>query len=162
MRRRARAMLRKIEADIDVDEPIGELSTGQEQVVQIAAAVGTDAQVIVMDEPTSSLSSHESEHLFHLLAHLKERGITVIYVSHRMEEIFQLCDAVTVLRDGRRVATEETSGTNPDRVIHQMIGRDVVSGTPEHLSRQLGDELLRVENLASPEKFNNVSFALRA
>src|SRR5438270_12397528 len=94
MRGRARAMLRKIEADIDVDEPIGELSTGQEQVVQIAAAVGTDAQVIVMDEPTSSLSSHESEHLFHLLAHLKERGITVLYVSHRMEEIFQLCDAV--------------------------------------------------------------------
>ena len=119
MRRRARAMLRKIEADIDVDEPIGELSTGQEQVVQIAAAVGTDAQVIVMDEPTSSLSSHESEHLFHLLAHLKEHGITVIYVSHRMEEIFQLCDAVTVLRDGRRVATEKIVATNPDRVVHR-------------------------------------------
>ena len=162
MRARARAMLREIEADLDVDQPIGELSTGQEQIVQIAAAVGTRAQIIVMDEPTSSLSAHESEHLFHLLAHLKQRGITVIYISHRMEEVFQLCDRVTVLRDGCHVATEKTSETNPDRVIHQMIGRDVVSGTPKHLAPQIGEQVLRVENLASPGKFKNVSFALRA
>src|SRR6266566_6498777 len=106
LREQARAMLREIEADLDVDQPIGQLSTGQEQIVQIAAAVGTGAQIIVMDEPTSSLSAHESEHLFQLLAHLKQRGITVMYISHRMEEIFQLCDLVTVLRDGCHVATE--------------------------------------------------------
>ena len=162
MRQRARAMLREIEADIDVDRPIGELSTGQEQIVQIAAAVGTNAQVIVMDEPTSSLSAHESEHLFHLLGHLPERGITVIYVSHRMEEIFRLCDAVTVLRDGRHVATDNTAETNPDRVIHQMIGREVISHTPQHLVRSPGPEVLRVENLTSPGKFKDVSFTLRA
>jgi ABC-type sugar transport system ATPase subunit len=115
-----------------------------------------------MDEPTSSLSAHESEHLFHLLAHLKQRRITVIYISHRMEEIFRLCDQVTVLRDGRHVATEQTSTTNADRVIHQMIGRDVVSGTPKHLTNQIGDPVLRVENLASPGKFRNVTFELRA
>ena len=162
MRERARGMLREIEADLDVDQRIGELSTGREQIVQIAAAVGTRARIIVMDEPTSSLSAHDSEQLFHLLAHLRQRGITVIYISHRMEEIFRLCDRVTVLRDGRHVATEDASGTNPDRVIHQMIGRDVVSGTPAHLSRQPGDPVLRVQNLASPGKFKNVSFALRA
>jgi len=162
MRQRARGMLREIEADIDVDRPIGELSTGQEQIVQIAAAVGTNARVIVMDEPTSSLSAHESEHLFHLLAHLKERGITVIYVSHRMEEVFRLCDSVTVLRDGRHVVTETIRETNPDRVIHQMIGREVVSHTPQHLSRDLGPDLLRVENLISVGKFRNVSISLRA
>src|SRR5262245_13664385 len=109
MRDQARAMLDAIEADLDVSAPIAELSTAQEQLVQIAAAVGTHASIIVMDEPTSSLSAHESEHLFHLLARLKQRGITVIYVSHRMEEIFRLCDAVTVLRDGRHVATESVS-----------------------------------------------------
>jgi len=162
MRERARTMLREIEADLDIDQPIGQLSTGQEQIVQIAAAVGTDAQIIVMDEPTSSLSAHESEHLFHLLTHLKQRSITVIYISHRMEEIFRLCDQVTVLRDGRHVATEKTLATNPDRVIHQMIGREVISGTPKHLARELGDPVLRVENLASPGKFRNVSFALHA
>ena len=162
MRDEAHTMLDEIEADIDVDRPIGQLSTGQEQIVQIAAALGTHAQVIVMDEPTSSLSAHESEHLFKLLAHLKERGITVIYVSHRLEEIFRLCDAVTVLRDGRHVATERVADTNRDRIIHQMIGREVVSHTPKHLSRPLGDEVLRVETLTSPGKFNNVSFSLRA
>src|SRR5262245_62040077 len=107
MHRQARAMLTEIEAEFDVTTPIRELSTAQEQLVQIAAAVGTHAKIIVMDEPTSSLSAHESEHLFHLLGQLKQRGITVIYVSHRMEEIFRLCDTITVLRDGRHVATEK-------------------------------------------------------
>src|SRR5688500_343697 len=104
MRDLAQQMLDTIEADLPVDAPISELTTGQEQMVQIAAAVGLDAKVIVMDEPTSSLSARESEHLFHLLAKLKQRKITVIYVSHRMDEIFRLCDRVSVLRDGRHVA----------------------------------------------------------
>ena len=162
MRDRARGMLREIEADLDVDQPIGLLTTGQEQMVQIAAALGVNARVIVMDEPTSSLSAGESEHLFHLLGHLKQRGITVLYVSHRMEEIFRLCDTVTVLRDGRHVATEKSAATNQDRVIHQMVGREVVAVTPQHLDRAPGEELLRVENLSSPGKFERVSFSLRA
>jgi len=157
----ARAMLREIESDMDVTVPIAQLSTAQEQLVQIAAAIGTHAQIIVMDEPTSSLSAHESEHLFHLLGKLKQRGITVIYVSHRMEEIFRLCDTVTVLRDGRHVATGPVSETSNERVIHQMVGRDVVFQTPQHLSRELGEELLRMENLSSPGKFKNLSFTLR-
>jgi ABC-type sugar transport system ATPase subunit len=162
MRDKARAMLREIEANIDVDRLMGALSTGQEQLVQIAAAVGVNARVIVMDEPTSSLSAHESEHLFKLLAVLKARRITVIYVSHRMEEIFRLCDTVTVLRDGRHVATEKVSQTNPDRMIHQMVGREIKQYTSRHLDQQLGPELLRVENLSSPGKFKDVSFRLHA
>jgi ABC-type sugar transport system ATPase subunit len=162
MASRAQTMLREIEADIDVRLPISQLSTGQEQMVQIAAALGTNAQVIIMDEPTSSLSAHESEHLFGLLGHLRLRGITVIYVSHRMEEIFRLCDTITVLRDGRHVATEKISETNPDRVIHQMIGREAAAFSPQHLSQSLGDEVLRVENLCSPGKFQNITFTLRA
>jgi ABC-type sugar transport system ATPase subunit len=162
MREQARSMLREIGAEMDVDQPIGELTTGQEQMVQIAAAVGTDAQVIIMDEPTSSLSVRESERLFDLLRHLKERRITVLYISHRMEEIFQLCDTITVLRDGRHVATENTTETTPDRVIHQMIGREVLFHEPKHLARPLGPELLRVANLNSPGKFSHISFTLRA
>ena len=162
MRQQARDMLNEIEADFDVDWPISRLSTGQEQLVQIAAALGTKASVIVMDEPTSSLSVRESEHLFELLGKLKQRGITVIYVSHRLEEIFRLCDAVTVLRDGRHVATEPIQVTSPDRIIHQMVGREVKQYTSQHLQREPGQELLRVENLSSPAKFNNVSFTLRA
>lgn len=162
MRDRARAMLAEIGAEFDVDQPIGQLSTGQEQLVQIAAAVGTGARVIVFDEPTSSLSVAESEHLFKLLGDLKARGITVLYVSHRMEEIFRLCDAITVLRDGRHVATEKIPETSHDRVIHQMIGREVLTHEPAHLAHEPGEELLRVEGLTSPGKFRDVSFTLRA
>jgi ABC-type sugar transport system ATPase subunit len=162
MRNEARAMLDEIEANISVDVPISELSTAQEQMVQIAAALGTRAQVIVMDEPTSSLSVRESEHLFRLLDKLKQRGITVIYVSHRFEEIFRLCDAVTVLRDGRIVGTEKVSETNTEHLIHQMVGREVTQYTSQHLQRPPGEELLRVENLSSPGKFTRVSFTLRA
>jgi ABC-type sugar transport system ATPase subunit len=162
MREQARSMLEQIETEFDVDLPINRLSTGQEQLVQIAAALGTKAQVIVMDEPTSSLSVRESEHLFHLLAKLKQRGMTVIYVSHRLEEIFRLCDAVTVLRDGRHVATEPITATNPDRIIHQMVGREVKQYTSSHLQKEPGEELLRVENLCSPGKFSDVNFTLRA
>lgn len=162
MREKARGMLRAIEANIDVDRLMGTLSTGQEQLVQIAAALGVNARVIVMDEPTSSLSAHESEHLFKLLAQLKQRQITVLYVSHRMEEIFRLCDTVTVLRDGRHVATEKVSETNAERMIHQMVGREVKQYTSRHLERQLGPELLRVEDLSSPGKFSDLSFRLHA
>ena len=161
MRERARAMLAEIEAPLDVDTPMSRLSTAQEQLVQIAAALGVNAQVIVMDEPTSSLSVAESEHLFKLLAQLKRRGLTVIYVSHRMEEIFRLCDAVTVLRDGKHVATQKIFETNNDALIHQMVGREVVAITPRHLEQQPGEEVLRVENLSSPGKFENISFTLR-
>src|SRR5438034_276287 len=111
--------------------------------------------------PTSSLSVRESEHLFGLLAKLKKGGITVIYVSHRLEEIFRLCDAVTVLRDGRHVSTEAIAATNRERIIHQMVGREVKQYTSQHLQRPLGQELLRVENLSAPGKFNGVSFSLR-
>src|SRR5258707_1958564 len=162
MREQAKAMLDEIEADLDVDRPISQLSTGQEQMVQIAAALGTRAQVIIMDEPTSSLSVRESEHLFELMGKLKQRGITVIYVSHRLEEIFRLCDSVTVLRDGRHVVTETITVTNPDRIIHQMVGREVKQYTSQHLQRPLGEEVLLAQELASPGDFANVSFILRA
>src|ERR1044071_9041656 len=162
MRERARSMLQEIEAAFDVDIQISRLSTGQEQLVQIAAALGTNAKVIVMDEPTSSLSIRESQHLFDLLAKLKKRGITVIYVSHRLEEIFKLCDAVTVLRDGQHVATQPITATNPDHIIHQMVGREVKQYTSQHLTRDLGESLLRVEGLTSPGKFNNINFTVRA
>ncbi|MEP6664202.1 MAG: sugar ABC transporter ATP-binding protein, partial [Verrucomicrobiota bacterium] len=161
LREKSRAMLQEIGADLDVDQPISSFSTAQEQMVQIAAAIGVQAKIIVMDEPTSSLSVRESEQLFALIQKLKQRGITVIYVSHRMEEIFRLCDAITVLRDGRHITTERVAETNQERVIHQMVGREVIFQEPKHLANELGGELLRVENLSSPGKFSNVSFTLR-
>ena len=108
-RRRAEALLAETGTRLDVEQTFGTLAIGQRQMVQIAAAVGGGARIIVFDEPTSSLSQAEAERLFELIERLKARGVTCIYVSHRMPEIFRLCDAVTVLRDGRHVATRPTS-----------------------------------------------------
>ena len=162
LRRRARTLLAEIGADIDPAAIIGTLSTGREQLVQIAAAVGTGARVIVMDEPTSSLSLGETRELFRLVRALKARGITLIYVSHRLEEIFELCDAVTVLRDGRHVATEPIAATNPHRIVTQMIGRELLIRELAHLQRPPGAERLQVENLSSPGKFRGINFSVRA
>jgi len=162
LRTRAAAMLATIGADIDPDAIIGTLSTGHEQLVQIAAAVGTGAKVIVMDEPTSSLSASETAELFKLVRQLKARGITLIYVSHRLEELFALCDNITILRDGRHVATEKISETTPHRVVTQMIGRELLIATPNHLAREPGAERLRVESLASPGQFSDITLSVRA
>src|SRR3954463_3591044 len=162
LREKARAMLATIGSTIDPDAIIGTLSTGQEQLVQIAAAVGTGAKVLVMDEPSSSLSASETHELFRLVRELKSRGITLIYVSHRLEELFALCDHITVLRDGKHVATERIADTTPQRVVTQMIGRELLFTTPNHLAKPLGEERLRVEKLTSPGKFRGIDLSVRA
>jgi ABC-type sugar transport system ATPase subunit len=162
LRARARAMLATIGSTIDPDARVGALSTGQEQLVQIAAAVGTGAQIIVMDEPTSSLSAGETRELFRLIRELKARGLTLVYVSHRMEELFALCETITVLRDGQHVTTEAIAATTPSRVVSQMIGRELVARTPAHLSREPGPVRLSVRGLASPPRFAGIDLAVRA
>ena len=153
--------MNEIEANIDVDKPLVQLTTGQEQMVQIAAAVGVNARIIIFDEPTSSLSVNESEHLFKLINRLKGRGVTIVYVSHRMDEIFKICDSISVLRDGKHVATELIANTNRDRVIRQMVGREVLTRRPKHLDLEPGEEILRIKNLSSIGKFENISFSVR-
>jgi ABC-type sugar transport system ATPase subunit len=162
MRRQAESMLGAIEAHIDVQRRVGELTTGQQQMLQIATAVGTGAKVIVFDEPTSSLSQHEAEKLYELIGRLRDQGVTSIYVSHRMEEIFRLCDAVTILRDGTHVATRPIGDLTQSSLVQMMIGRSLEEYFPSHIHAQIGQELLRVEGLSSPGKFEGLSFTLRA
>ena len=160
--RRAAAMLAAIDAKLDLGRRVGGLTVGQQQLVQIAAAVGSGARVIVFDEPTSSLSQHEAERLFDLMARLRERGVTCIYVSHRMPEIFRLCDSVTVLRDGAHVATRPISALDEATLVQLMIGRRLEEYFPAHVGKEPAEELLRVEGLTSPGRFEDVSFTLRA
>src|SRR5215218_6975723 len=162
MARQARQMLAATGADIDVNQIVRELTIGQQQVVQIAAAIGRGARVIVFDEPTSSLSQHEAERLYELIVRLRQQGVTAIYVSHRMDEIFRLCDAVTVLRDGRHVETAPMSAVDRGRLVEMMIGRRLEEYFPSHVQAAPGEELLRVEALSSPAGFRDVSFSVRA
>ncbi len=160
MRERARAMLAEIGTTLDVDLPVSALSTGQEQMVQIAGAVGTGARIIVMDEPTSSLASGEVARLFELIDRLKARGVTLIYVSHRLEEIFRLCDRITVLRDGQHIETTDTSAMTVETVVQRMIGRPLEQYFPGHLEARPAEEKLRVEGLSSPGRFEDISLSV--
>ncbi len=162
MRRRAEAMLAAIDAAIDVDRLVGDLSTGQQQMLQIAAAVGHDARIIVFDEPSSSLSQHEAEKLYALIGRLKAQGVTLIYVSHRMDEIFRLCDTITVLRDGRHVSTQPAAALDEGSLVEAMIGRRLGEYFPRHVEAGAGAELVRVEGFSSPGRFADVSFTVRA
>jgi ABC-type sugar transport system ATPase subunit len=162
MHRRAERMLGAIDAHIDVRQRVGVLTTGQQQMLQIASAVGTGARVIVFDEPTSSLSQHEADKLYELIGRLREQGVTSIYVSHRMEEIFRLCDTVTILRDGAHVATCPASELTQPALVQMMIGRPLEEYFPSHVHARTGDELMRVEHVSSPGKFQDISFTLRA
>ncbi|MGE0478866.1 MAG: sugar ABC transporter ATP-binding protein [Phycisphaerae bacterium] len=158
----ARELLVPVGLNVDPRTPIGRLSTGQEQLVQIAVAIGRRARIVIMDEPTSSLAAAESERLFGILGKLRAEGVTVLYVSHRIEEITRLCDRITVLRDGRFVGTLDTADTNADEIVHLMIGRPLAEYLPEHLRTPAGPTRLRVEGLTSRGWFENVSFAVRA
>ena len=162
MRRRAADMLGTIGAAIDPSRLVAELSTGQQQMLQIAGAVSRGARVIVFDEPTSSLSQHEAERLYVLIGDLRRRGVTIIYVSHRMDEIFRLCDTITVLRDGRHVSTRPAASLTEDALVAAMIGRPLSEYFPKHLHGVPGEALLRVEGLSSEPSFRDVSLSVRA
>ncbi|MYA76419.1 MAG: sugar ABC transporter ATP-binding protein [Gemmatimonadetes bacterium] len=162
MAHRARRLLSAIEVDMDVETPIGELPVAQQQLVQIAAALGSGARVIVFDEPTSSLSHVEAERLRENIRHLKSKGVTSIYISHDLDEIFRLCDVVTVLRDGRHVATRPVAELDRPALINLMIGRTFEAYFPSHVDTEPGGQMLAVENLSSPGKFEDVSFSVRS
>ena len=162
MRRRATQMLEAIEAPIDGETRVGALPLGQRQMIQIAAAVGAGARVIVFDEPTSSLSQREADRLYQLIERLRAKGVTSIYVSHRMNEIFSLCDRVTVLRDGRHVATQPLAASDEASLVQMMIGRALDEVEARGVAPATRDEILRVNGLSSPGKFQDISFSLHA
>src|SRR5436190_163080 len=159
MDKRAAAMLAAIEAPIDVRRLVGELTVAEQQMVQIASAVGSGARVIIFDEPTSSLSQHETEHFYRLLDRLRARDVTCVLVSHRMQEIFRLSDTITVLRDGRHVATKPTSAIDEAALVQLMIGRKMEEYLPVEAEIRGGGEVLRVAGLSSPRRFADISFS---
>ncbi len=162
LRLRAVALLREVGATIDPARQMGELSIAEQQLVQVAMAVGAAAKVIVFDEPTSSLGERETARLYELIARLRARGTTIIYVSHRMQEIFRLCDAVTVLRDGQHVATGPAAALDEAAIVEQMIGRRLEQFYPSHAAGAAGAPMLEVAGLSAAGGVHDVGFTLRA
>ncbi|UUZ81014.1 sugar ABC transporter ATP-binding protein [Paenibacillus sp. P26] len=152
----------KLEIDIDPHTMVGTLSVSKVQSLEIAKAVSFHSKVIVMDEPTSSLTGNEVEQLFKIINDLKKQGVAIIYISHKMEEILRISDDVTIMRDGKLIGTWPAAEMTTDLIISRMVGRDLSSRFPERHNVP-GDTLMKVEGLSSPfeKSFQNVSFEPR-
>jgi len=161
MRRSAREKLDRIGVDISVDMPLGKLSVGMQQLVEIARAVAEDAKILVLDEPTASLSQTEAERLFTLVDEMRARGMALAYISHRMEEVWRLSDRITVLRDGRWVSTTEREHVTPAQVVNDMVGRNVTD-LYVHENRAAGPVVLAVDELCNGREIGPMSLEVRS
>lgn len=161
MREKAKEVMDKVGVSIPVDAVMSDLSVGQQQMIEICKALMVDAKVIIMDEPTAALTESETEGLFKVINQLRKKGVSIVYISHRMEEIFALCDRITILRDGQYIDTKEIKDLTMDDVVQMMIGREIGERFPKRTSK-IGDVVLKVEGLTSGKLFHDVDFEVRA
>ena len=161
MRKRVQEILDMLGVDIDPAQRMDELSIGQQQMIEIAKALMVDAKVLIMDEPTAALTQSETEVLFKVVNSLRQKGVSIVYISHRMEEIFELCDRITILRDGTYIDTKRIADIDMNDIVKMMIGREIGERYPVRNSK-IGDVAFEVKNLNCPGAFENVSFEVRA
>lgn len=159
MKEKAKRAFDRLGISIPLDLPIGSLSVGQQQMIEIAKSLLSEVSLLVMDEPTAALTDRETESLFQMIASLKKAGVGIVYISHRMEEIFRVTDLITVMRDGIVVDTKPTAETNPAELVKKMVGRDIDDYYPAKAA-ELGELVFEVENL-SGECFKDISFQVR-
>jgi rhamnose transport system ATP-binding protein len=160
MYRDASALLSRLGANFDARATMGTLSVAQQQIVEIAKALSANARIIIMDEPTAPLSNRESEDLYKITEKLREDGVSVIFISHRFEDMYRLADRVTVLRDGKYINTWDIADVDNKTLVTAMVGREIVQFFPER-NVTIGGEVFRVEGLSRMGFFDNVSFSVR-
>ncbi len=159
MGRETQALLDEVGADIDPATPVERLTVAQQQLVEVARALALRPRILVMDEPTSALSTREQAHLLSLTRGLRDRGITILYISHRLEEVFAIADHITVLKDGRHMATVATASVTQNDVVRLMVGREVVGDLyPPRRRATVGDAALAVRRLSWPGVLHDIAF----
>jgi erythritol transport system ATP-binding protein len=160
-----RELVRRLEQNIDPDTPISDLRIGQQQIIEIARALAQDVRILIMDEPTSALSNAEVEVLFRVINELKSRGVSIVYISHKLDELLQIGDYVTVLRDGKLVQTARAADISVTWIIEKMVGKNPAA-LFSRSSHKVGEVLMRVDNLTLPRPggyiVDHVSFELHA
>ncbi|MCI8416361.1 MAG: sugar ABC transporter ATP-binding protein [Lachnospiraceae bacterium] len=160
MRSRARDIVRDLNMDIDVNQQVSELTVAKKQIVEIMHAINNESRVLIMDEPSAVLTDRELEVMFRIVRQLREKGITIIYISHRLEEVFDLCDNVSVLRDGQHIKTMPIDQVGRKELINMMVGREMGQEFPKEPGK-IGDVILEVKNL-NRGLLKDISFQVRA
>lgn len=161
MKQEGERVFKELGIDISFDRTMRTLSVGQQQLVEIAKTLLNDAEVIIMDEPTAALTDREIQLLFKIIRQLQKKNVAVVYISHRMEEIFEISNRVTVMRDGVSISTKATEDTDYDEIVRQMVGRDLEDYYPE-MTNEKGDVVLEVNNLSHLPHYENISFKLHS
>jgi ribose transport system ATP-binding protein len=161
MKALAKDVFKRLGITLPLEQEAGLCSVGEQQMIEIAKALMTDAKVIIMDEPTSALTDREIHRLFQLIQSLKKDGVSIVYISHRMEEIFTICDRITIMRDGKTVHTTPINETNFDEVVKKMVGRELKDRFPKRQPK-LGEIVFEVKNLTRKGYFENIHFSLRS
>ncbi|PUA82937.1 sugar ABC transporter ATP-binding protein [Nocardioides currus] len=156
-----RALFTRLGVDIDPRRPALGLSIADQQIIEIAKAISLDARLLIMDEPTAALSGNEVARLFAVARSLRDEGRALVFISHRFDEVFALCDAVTVMRDGAYIATVPTAETTEAQIVSQMVGREVADLFPK-TEAEIGDVVLDVAGLTTAGEFHDVTFSVRA
>ena len=159
-RKKAREALDVLNCDADVDDLVQDLPPGQAQLVEIARAITDDTKVLILDEPTSSLSAHEVDSLFRAMRSLRNRGVATVFISHRTQEVFEISDRLTVLRDGRLVSTGVVADYSPTRLVSDMLGRELSAFVPPPEYQTAQGAVLTVEGMSVRGKFTDVSFGV--
>jgi len=163
MERESRKILRLLDLDVEpMGTKAGDLSLGVQQLIEIGKAIGREARVLIMDEPTSSLGKKDTEHLYSIIRRFREKGYGIIFISHHMEEIFEITDRVAVLRDGNLIDTRKTSQWNVDELVFAMVNRKISQQFPKkHPSRQTGESVLKLTNVSS-SKVHDINMDISA
>lgn len=161
MQKKAQEALNILGVNISPKTVMAELSVGQQQMVEICKALMADAKVIIMDEPTAALTQSETVALFKVIESLRKKGVSMVYILHRMEEIFELCDRITVLRDGSYIGVKNIPETNMNEIVKMMIGREIGERYPSR-NVKIGKEVLKVKELTRKGTFHDVNFSVRA
>lgn len=160
MNRRAAKLLEELGIELDVHETVGNISVAEQQLVEIAKALSEQARILIMDEPTAALSDQETSKLFNVVRGLRDKGKSIIFITHRLSEQFQLSDRITVLRDGQTVGTVNSRETDTDSLVKMMVGRELGSLYPRHLA-QPGEVIFEVKNMRINDKIKDISFNIR-
>lgn len=160
MRALAEGKCREIGIELPLDEVAENCSVGQQQMTEIIRSLMLDAKTVIMDEPTAALTERETDCLFDVMKQLKAKGVSIIYISHRMKEVFSNCDTITVMRDGQTISSRPTEETNMDQIVGDMVGRVMSEYYPARTNVP-GDEIFRVEHFTQPGVFEDISFGVR-
>ncbi len=160
LRYRSRELMKRVRLDVNVNQKAKELGVGHQQLVEIVKALSKNARILVLDEPTASLSEKETENLMEILRELKKEGVTCIYISHRISEVFQIADRVTVLRDGQTIGTNEVSNLTESRIISMMVGRELKELYPKEKCKT-GKAIFRIENFNVEDPYREGKWLLK-